>query len=159
MSHGQWIREFTHVIQALAEQSIGFPSQRSMLAVLNNCEFHQFGVAVRPAALAQRAACFREAISVALATSEDSSSKHWRCPYDIQGLIERLPSCSVCYHTRVDANTVRDGALTKMQEQMEPTKKSEKDGNVGEGTASAGTGVEELYFAREDDEYAGLPMA
>lgn len=160
MSHGQWIREFNYILYALAEQTCGFPMHRQMVAVLNNCQFNQFGVAVDYERLATRVSSIRSAVETAL-NAKDKGKNVLYCPYDLTVLAENLPIATVCYHARVDANTVKGRATTSVPPIVAATKTEEKMAKkaaVGSTTAvSAGSGVETLYFAREDDEYAGLP--
>lgn len=146
MSHGQWIREFNHILYALSERSLGFPAQRQMLAVLENCQFNQFGVAVHCKQLATRATRLRAAVESALEVVK--SGRCHPCPYELSRLADRLPINAVCYHARVDAHTVEGGTTTAPAVETAEEKPA----------ASVGSGMETLYFAREDDEYAGIPM-
>ncbi|KAL5966907.1 hypothetical protein TSMEX_005449, partial [Taenia solium] len=146
VSHGQWIREFNHILYALSERSLGFPSQRQMIAVLENCQFNQFGVAVHCKQLAARATRLRAAVESALEVAKNG--RCYPCPYELSHLADRLPIDAVCYHARVDAHTVKGRTTTA------PAVETVKE----KPAASAGSGTETLYFAREDDEYAGLPV-
>ncbi|KAL5110785.1 Fructose-26-bisphosphatase TIGAR [Taenia crassiceps] len=146
VSHGQWIREFNHILYALSERSLGFPAQRQMLAVLENCQFNQFGVAVHCEQLAARATRLRAAVESALETAKNGRCHS--CPYELSYLTNRLPIDAICYHARVDAHTVKGCTTTA------PAVEAVED----KPAASASSGTETLYFAREDDEYAGLPI-
>ncbi|VDD76376.1 unnamed protein product [Mesocestoides corti] len=150
VGHGQWIREFNHILHALAEQHQGFPLQRRMIAVLENCQFNQFGVAFGRAQLALRASHIRAVVESAIATNRQGKCKSL-CPYELRDF-DRLPISTVCYHLRLDADSVCNHLTTG-------SKVADNAGEFEEVVPSAGTGVETLYFAREDDEYAGLPLA
>ena len=80
---------------------------------------------------------------------QNHHSRHIQCPYEIDNILDRLPITTVCYHARIDANTI-DGSITTA-----PTIVLENA--LEDLAASSGSGVETLYFAREDDEYAGTP--
>lgn len=132
-----------------------------MVAVLSNCQFNQFGVAVDYDKLAPRISHIRDAVTSAVNDKVKTKNPCY-CPYDLTDLAEDLPISTVCYHARVDADTVT-GRLTSAppvvkatEKQVEEEKKEEKAQMVA-AAAAAGSGVETLYFAREDDEYAGLP--
>ncbi|VDM33170.1 unnamed protein product [Hydatigera taeniaeformis] len=146
VSHGQWIREFNHILYAFSEHSLGFPAQRQMLAVLENCQFNQFGVAVHCKQLATRATRLRAAVGSALKAARDCRSHS--CPYDLGHFADPLPIDTVCYHARVDAHTVKGSITTAPAVETVEEKPA----------VSACSGTETLFFAREDDEYAGLPM-
>lgn len=147
VSHGQWIREFNHILYALSERSLGFPAQCQMIAVLENCQFNQFGVVAHCKQLAARATLLRAAFESALEAAKNCRCHP--CPYKLSHLADRLPIDAVCYHARVDAHTVKGPTTTA------PAVETVE----GKPVASAGSGTETLFFAREDDEYAGLPMA
>lgn len=157
VSHGQWIREFNHILHALPQCTRGFPTQQSMVAVLSNCQFNQYGVAVDCARLAERAASVRAAVESAVSHRRYhrlSCSASTRCPYEVDQLSDWLPIATVCYHARVDASSV-DGVVTSAPAVVVAT--SEEQAAEGRKSLPAGSGVETLYFAREDDEYAGTP--
>ncbi|KAM7537742.1 hypothetical protein Aperf_G00000066059 [Anoplocephala perfoliata] len=157
VSHGQWIREFSYILYALAEQTYGFPTHGQMVAVLNNCQFNQFGIAIDYERLTARVSSMRAAVESALNDESEKKRAHY-CAYDLAGLVDDLPITTVCYHTRVDAKTVK-GAATSAPPAVVVSKgiKSKKSAVPPTTIVSAGSGVETLYFAREDDEYAGLP--
>ncbi|VUZ56894.1 unnamed protein product [Hymenolepis diminuta] len=161
VSHGQWIREFSYILYALAEKTRGFPLHRQMVAVLGNCQFNQFGTVVDYEKLSARIACIRSAIESALREKERVKNARF-CPYDLTDLAEDLPISSVCYHSRVDADSVKEGIVSAPPVVVATGKQSEEEKNMEKSEmaiapAAAGSGVETLYFAREDDEYAGLP--
>lgn len=132
-----------------------------MVAVLGNCQFNQFGTVVDYEKLSVRIAYIRAAIESALKDKERAKNARF-CPYDLTDLAEDLPISSVCYHARVDADSVKGGIVSAPPVVVATGKQSEEAKNMEKSEmaiapAAAGSGVETLYFAREDDEYAGLP--
>ncbi|VDO01207.1 unnamed protein product [Rodentolepis nana] len=161
VSHGQWIREFNYIIYALSEKTRGFPLHRDMVAVLSNCQFNQFGVAVDYEKLSTRISHIRTTMESTLRDKKKAHNVRF-CPFDLTDLAQDLPIFTVCYHARVDADSVKEGTtsappvVVATRKEEEEAKKVEKS-NMIAAAAAAGSGVETLYFAREDDEYAGLP--
>nr|CDS27260.1 fructose 26 bisphosphatase TIGAR [Hymenolepis microstoma] len=161
VSHGQWIREFNYILYALSEKKIGFPLHRQMVAVLSNCQFNQFGVAVDYGKLSTRISHIRNTMESTIKNKTNPHNVRF-CPFDLSNLAQDLPIFTVCYHARVDADSVKGGTTSSppvvvaTRKEEEEAKNVEKS-NMVAAAAAAGSGVETLYFAREDDEYAGLP--
>lgn len=115
--------------------------------------------------MAARADHFRTLVQTMVATFPESPKdaraqghrRSWRCPYELESFGERLPMSTVCYHARLDAETVQGHMTTAPEPELRKQAATNyKQENVA---PTAGSGAEMLYFAREDDEYAGLPTA